>query len=99
MRTYLAHVLSFPIHQGVSMSRSLRSAALAVVLVLGARAAHAQTLPVDDPVLRAIWSQGMDSSQAYAIAQPLMDSIGPRLTASPAHRAANDWAVARLRGW
>jgi hypothetical protein len=81
------------------MSRSLRSAAVALALLVGARAAQAQTLPVDDPVLRAIWAQGMDSSQAYPLAQVLMDSIGPRLTASPSHRGANEWASARLRGW
>ena len=85
------------------MSRSFRSAALAVVLALGAslgaRAASAQTLPVEDPILRAIWAQGMDSSRASDLAQALMDSIGPRLNGSPAHLAANNWAVARLRGW
>ncbi|MEO6068199.1 MAG: M20/M25/M40 family metallo-hydrolase [Gemmatimonadales bacterium] len=81
------------------MSRSFRSAAMAFALLLGARAAGAQTLAVDDPVLRAIWAQGMDSSQAYTLAQALMDSIGPRLNGSPAHRSANEWAVARLRGW
>ncbi|MEP6745960.1 MAG: peptidase M28, partial [Gemmatimonadota bacterium] len=72
---------------------------MAFALLLGARAAGAQTLAVDDPVLRAIWAQGMDSSQAYTLAQALMDSIGPRLNGSPAHRSANEWAVARLRGW
>ena len=85
------------------MSRSLRSTALGVVLVLGAslgaRAAQAQTLPVEDPILRAIWAQGMDSSRASDLAQALMDSIGPRLNGSPAHLAANNWAVARLRSW
>src|SRR5688572_7251507 len=81
------------------MSRALRSALLALSLVAGAEVAQAQNLAVDDPVLRAIWRQGMDSSQAYAIAQTLTDSIGPRLNGSPAHRGANEWAVARLRGW
>jgi carboxypeptidase Q len=81
------------------MSRALRSALLALSLVAGAEVAQAQNLAVDDPVLRAIWRQGMDSSQAYTIAQTLTDSIGPRLNGSPAHRGANDWAVARLRGW
>ena len=83
----------------MTMTRSIRSAAFALALALGAGVAHAQTLPVDDPVLRTIWAQGLNSSKAYDLAQALMDSIGPRLTASPSHRAANDWAVARLRGW
>src|SRR5689334_20083581 len=61
---YILGPHSFPFHQGVLMSRSLRSAALGLALLLGARAATAQTLPVDDPILRAIWTQGMDSSRA-----------------------------------
>ena len=81
------------------MTRSFRSAAVVLALLLGARTVGAQTLPVEDPVLRAIWAQGMDSSQAYRIAQTLMDSIGPRLTGSPSLKGANDWAAARLRGW
>ena len=59
----------------------------------------AQTLPVEDPVLRRLWSLGMDSSQAYELAQPLLDSIGPRLTGSPAIRSGNDWLLARYRQW
>jgi carboxypeptidase Q len=81
------------------MSRPFRSAAVAFALLLGASVADAQTLPVNDPVLRAIWAQGMDSSRATDLAQALMDSIGPRLNGSPAHLAANNWAVARLRSW
>jgi hypothetical protein len=41
----------------------------------------------------------MDSSQAYALAQALMDSIGPRLTGTPGIRSGNDWLVARYREW
>ena len=59
----------------------------------------AQTLPLEDPVLRRLWSLGMDSSQAYELAQPLLDSIGPRLTGSPAIRSGNDWLLARYRQW
>jgi hypothetical protein len=46
------------------------------------------TFPTDDAVLRRIWSLGMDSSQAQVLAQALLDSIGPRLTGSPAARPA-----------
>lgn len=59
----------------------------------------AQSLPVDDAVLRRLWALGMDSSQVYELAQPLLDSIGPRLTGSPAIRSGNDWLVARYRQW
>jgi hypothetical protein len=60
---------------------------------------RAQTFPVEDSVLRAMWTEGMENSQAYALAQALLDSIGPRLTGSPTHKAANDWAVEILRRW
>ncbi len=55
--------------------------------------------PIEDPVLRRLWSLGIDSSQVYELAQPLLDSIGPRLTGSPAIRSGNDWLVARYREW
>lgn len=48
---------------------------------------------VENPVLRRIWSLGMDSSQASRFAQVLLDSIGPRLTASPGIEAGQDWLV------
>jgi len=61
--------------------------------------ATGQTFPTDDPVIQAIWAEGMDGSQLEALAQPLLDSIGPRLTGTPGMQAANDWAVATLNGW
>ena len=41
----------------------------------------------------------MNSSQFEPLAQALLDSIGPRLTASPGMERAQDWAVNTLRGW
>ncbi|HEX2077313.1 MAG TPA: M20/M25/M40 family metallo-hydrolase [Longimicrobium sp.] len=52
-----------------------------------------------DPVLRAIWSEGMERSQLEPLAQALIDSIGPRLTGSPGQQAAHEWAAAQLAGW
>jgi hypothetical protein len=72
--------------------------AILVAAALSSRAA-AQSFPTDDPVLKRIWAIGMDSSQTYDLAQALLDSIGPRLTGSPGHRAGNDWLVSRYRGW
>jgi carboxypeptidase Q len=69
-------------------------------LALGAAAsAGAQTFPTDNPVLHRIWTVGMDSSQAYALAQSLTDSIGPRLTGTPQIKAGNDWLVSKYRQW
>jgi hypothetical protein len=60
---------------------------------------RAQSLPVADPVLQRIWVLGTDSSQAYDLAQALLDSVGPRLTGSPGQRSANEWAVNMYRSW
>ena len=72
----------------------------AVLLPLAAAAsAAAQTFPIDDPVLRRIWTLGMDSSLTEPLAQVLLDSIGPRLTGTPGHRRANDWLVRTYASW
>jgi carboxypeptidase Q len=72
----------------------------ALPMRLPAQAAQAaQAFPHDDPILRRIWMLGMDSSQAYPLAQTLFDSIGPRLTGSPQAAAAIDWLLARYSAW
>jgi carboxypeptidase Q len=73
--------------------------AAAILASISPASATAQTFPVDDPVLQGMWREGMEMSQAHELAQALLDSIGPRLTGSPAHKAANEWAVARLQSW
>ena len=65
-----------------------------------ASAAEAQTFPTDDPVIRRMWQEGMEEgSQAWELAQALLDSIGPRLTGSPQYAAAGDWLLARYAEW
>ncbi len=61
--------------------------------------ARAQQFPVDNPVLKAIWAEGMERSQVYTLAQVLADSIGPRLPGSPAFDAGRDWALKRFAEW
>ena len=61
--------------------------------------AHTQSFPSDDPVIREIWEEGVERSQIYQLGQVMMDSIGPRLTGSPAMAGANDWAVAKYAEW
>lgn len=78
------------------MIRRLLAVTFAVCIT---RSLPAQTFPSSDSTLTRIWAQGMDSSQAYTLAQALMDSIGPRLTGSPGIKAGNDWLVARYRSW
>jgi carboxypeptidase Q len=71
----------------------------AIPLSIALREAPAQSFPTNDPVLRRIWSVGMDSSQTYRLAQTLLDSVGPRLTGTPGQRAANEWALSMYRSW
>lgn len=75
-------------------------AGLVLTAALSATAA-AQTFPTDDPVIRAIWTEGMveRNSQAWNLAQVLMDSIGPRLTGSPGHFAAVEWLLRMYESW
>lgn len=78
-----------------------RFSKLAILCALGwapSAAAQSQaTLPIDNPVLQRIWTLGMDSSRVYDLAQPLLDSVGPRLTGSPGIMSGNDWLLARYR--
>ena len=53
----------------------------------------------NDPVLRGIWQEGTQRSQLEPMAQTLMDSLGPRLTASPGMFAAQDWVVRKYGEW
>lgn len=62
---------------------------------------HAQDLPSDDPVIEAIWEQGMDpqNSRVAWIAQRLTDSIGPRLSGSSGQRDAIAWTSEVVESW
>ena len=71
----------------------------AAILATSSTAAFAQDNPTGDPVVQRIYDEGMRRSQAAKLAQVLMDSIGPRLTGSPANRAANDWLLRTYSAW
>ena len=55
--------------------------------------------PVTDPMLLRIVEEGMQRSQAGALAQVLTDSIGPRLTGSPGFTNAGDWLLRKYKEW
>jgi len=57
------------------------------------------TFPSGDPVIKRIWSVGMDSSRTTQLAQVLFDSIGPRLTGSPGIKSASDWVISQYKSW
>ena len=76
-----------------------------VALVLAAlsaqapRQAQSQSFPTDDPVIRAMWDEGVENGQTPVLAQALMDSIGPRLAGSPEYDASGDWLLSLYRAW
>ena len=73
-------------------------AALAVgTLPMGAQA---QDRPSNDPVIQAMWDQGMtENSQVEALAQILLDSVGPRLSGSSGFLNAKDWVLSKYAEW
>lgn len=89
------------------MRRSL--SVLAAALLLAPAAAVAQfpgmqgppgpAFTTDNPVIRRIYTLGMDSTQTPRLAQVLLDSIGPRVVGSPSYQSAGDWLVTMYRTW
>lgn len=63
------------------------------------RAPTPAVFPTADSVLRRMWRLAVDSSQLEQLAQPLLDSIGPRLDGSPSLTAARTWVGDRYRNW
>lgn len=75
-----------------------RTFALALSAVLVAAPLAAQT-GTTDPVLQRMWAIGQDSSETWNLAHILFDSIGPRLTGTPAGTSASDWVMKMYRSW
>jgi len=68
----------------------------AVVLFSVTAAGQSQGI---DPTLARIRAEGLERSQAAEIFHYLTINIGPRLTASPAHKRAAEWARDRLASY
>ena len=84
--------------RGVDM-RVLSGFLLAFGALVLPAAAAAQSFPTEDPVLQAIWDEGMERSQVGGLLQTLLDSVGPRLTGTPGLDRAGDWAVKTFGAW
>src|ERR1051325_2885756 len=72
---------------------------IAFALLMLAPPASAQTFPTADPVIKRIYAVGMDSSETQRLPHVLFDSLGPRLTGTPAIKRAQDWLVSLYRSW
>ena len=59
----------------------------------------ALSFPTPDPVIKRIWSIGVDSSHVRQLSQVLFDSLGPRLMGAPNTKAAQDWLVKQYASW
>lgn len=81
------------------LRRSLRFGALPALLAALSGPAAAQTLPTGDPVLRRMWTEGMERSRALPLLQVLSDSIGPRFTASAGIVAGQEWLRRTYAQW
>ena len=90
------------------MLRRYTAALLLLVFVLSPAAVLAQqpaatakpatATPADDPISK-IRDEGLNRSQVMQTLSYLTDVIGPRLTASPGMKRANDWTRDQLTKW
>ena len=83
------------------MTAYFRRAGAAVVALMLATPAYAQVAQerLDLDVIQHIRDEGLNRSQIEAMAQHLLDVIGPRLTGSPGMKQANEWTAAKMREW
>jgi hypothetical protein len=72
---------------------------LLAVLAFAGPVRLAATEPVDLDMMTRIRDEGFHRSQVMETAATLTDSIGPRLTGSPAQRRASEWTRKRLQEW
>ena len=54
---------------------------------------------VDAAMNAKIRAEGLDRSQVMRIEHVLTDVYGPRVTGSPNHKAAGEWAVKEMTSW
>jgi hypothetical protein len=73
------------------------AASALLALALGAPSPASEAVDLD--AVTRIRQEGFERSQVVATAAYLCDVIGPRLTASPSARRANDWTRERFEAW
>ncbi len=60
---------------------------------------YVRTTAPTNPVIQRMYQEGMERGQAMALAQVLLDSIGPRLTNSDRFDAGQRWLVQKYASW
>lgn len=87
-------------HRLFSVSRRVALGAVSTLVTLAAVApTQAQSFPTDDPVIKRIWTLGMDSSQVERLGQVFLDSLGPRLTGTARQRMSQEWVIKNYTAW
>ena len=82
----------------VSLASLTSFAALTGVLLAGPAVAQQTTAPAEDVIAR-IKDEGLNRSQVMQTLSYLTDVIGPRLTASPSMKRANEWTRDKMTDW
>jgi carboxypeptidase Q len=76
-----------------------RAVALSLILSLLSLPALSQQSDSDDSIRDRIRKEGMEHSQILKTMHMLADVYGPRLTGSPNHKRAADWAIKQMTDW
>jgi hypothetical protein len=79
--------------------RHLMLALCSAAIPAGLSAQQPAQIPVDTTGTGALIDEGMNRSEVMKNLMYLTDVIGPRLTGSPAARAANDWTLKRFQDY
>jgi carboxypeptidase Q len=76
-----------------------RAIAVSLIISLFALPLVAETSDREDEIRDRIRKEGMEHSQIMKTMHMLTDVYGPRLTGSPNHKRAADWAVKQMSDW
>src|SRR5690349_22205136 len=78
------------------MFKAVSAGVLTLVIALAPAARHEA---VDNEINAKIRKEGKERSQIMRTLHYLTDVYGPRLTGSPNHKAAAEWALQQMRQW
>ena len=78
---------------------SRRAIALSLVLSVFPLPLLAQTAKRDEDISVRIRKEGMEHSQIMKTMHMLADVYGPRLTGTPNHKRAAEWAIRQMHEW